>query len=213
MQNRPDRLQFWKLITIVFTLISIVALGIFGFQQRQPIALQIVGKRVNLDSGRMPAPSDASISELQDFTEAGGNIMGINVIRVDFRMNTRNTTFRHFKEPAVTAAWEKFLETQQVAPLFGSNEQTNQRLINLINGQFLCVNTTNTVAAQLIPEVASHSQTTCMAPIPPGYGDFVGFINVFLRKAPSVQEITELEESTRKLAIDIYERDVVKTKK
>lgn len=199
-----------KFATIVFLLVSIVAGGIYLWQNRKSL-LTPFADRVVTDARRIPNPSPATKTQLTQFADANSNIMGINVIRVDFQNNRRNTTFRYFKEEEVTTEWEAFIKSGEKVPLFGDNESSNQRLVSLINGQFVCVRTLDTSAGRVIPSVNQYSLATCMAPIPPGYGDFVGFINVFLRAQPTGAEILRLESQTAELSIDFYQRDIVKS--
>lgn len=203
-----------KAATILFLLIAIGAFAKYGWTHRKPIFTEMLtSNKINLDVGRVSTPSQATRTQLNQFADAYPWILGINLIKVDFRLNTRSTTYRYYKEDAVTEGWNEFLSSGRVAPLFGNNEAGNQRLINLINGQFSCVKTLDTVAGQLIPVINQFSLATCMAPIPPGYGDFVGFINVFLREQPTGQQISLIEKMTTEMSKDIYERDIVKSSK
>ena len=206
-----------KLATVVFLLIAIMAGGYYLWLNRKPLLTPFAGQKIVVDAKRIPNPSPASKTQLTQFADANENIMGVNVIRVDFQTNSRNTTFRYYKEQAVIDGWNAYMNSGPVpgvaraAPLFGDNEANNQRLVNLINGQFSCVRTLDTIAGQVIPVINQHSLATCMAPIPPGYGDFVGFINIFLRNQPSGDEIVRLERLTNEIAIDFYERDIVQS--
>ena len=202
-----------KLITIFFLLVSIAAVAYYGWQKRQNLLERIAftGKKINLDATRSPTPSPASITQLKQFADSKDWIEGINIIRVDFTTNTRATTFRYFKDAAIETAWAEFKEKNGAVPLFGSSESNNQRIVNLINGQFQCIRTLDTQAGTSIPIINQYSLATCLVPIPPGYGDFVGFMNVFLKRQPTGAEIIELEQSTAQISLDMYQRDIVKS--
>ena len=201
-----------KLATLLFMLIAIAAGSKYAWDHRKPLFTHFTGQKIVVDASRIPIPSPATKTQLTQFADSSPMIMGVNVIRVDFQQNTRATTFRYFKEPAVEEAWLAYLATIKApTPLFGDEEGNNQRLVALINGQFSCVRTLDTTAGRVIPTINQHSLATCMAPIPPGYGDFVGFINIFLRSQPTGAEIQELNGLTNQIAKDFYERDIVKS--
>jgi len=204
--------KYWKLITIFFLLVSIGAVAFIGWQQRQPILQKLTtGKKINLDTSRGPNLSPASKTQLQQFADSKDWILGINVIKVDFKANTREATWLYFKEPAVDQAWADYRAKSLYAPLFGQSESNNQRLVNLINGQFQCIRTLDTQASISVPTINQYSLSTCLTPIPPGYGDFVGFFNIFLRRQPTGAEILELEKVAESISLDIYQRDIVKS--
>lgn len=201
-----------KFATVVFLMITIVAFS-FAWRNRRALLQDYTTTRqkISVDASRVPNPSPATKMQLTQFANSKNDIMGVNIIRVDFAQNTRSSTFRYYKEQAVSDEWNEFLKSGRQSALFGDNESANQRLVALINGQFSCTRTIETEAGRFIPAVNQFSLATCMAPIPPGYGDFVGFINIFLRSQPTGSEIQELETITNQIARDMYERDVVKS--
>lgn len=208
-----DQTKTWKLVTLFFILVALSALTYYGWNVPQAVVESFAGsgKKINLESSRTPNPSPASKTQLNQFVDSKDWILGINVISVDFRQNTRSSTYRYFKEPAIEAEWVEFDASKKVILLFGEDEAANQRLVNLINGQFVCIRTLDVPAEQIIKSLSQHSLATCLAPIPPGYGDFIGFINVFLRRQPTGAEILLLENVTRQISLDIYQRDIVKS--
>ena len=206
-----DQTRTWKLITMFFIALALGAFTYYGAEIRQPLVDRLTGKKINIEAASVPDPSPASKTQLNQFIDSKDWLLGINVMRVDFQENTRTTTYRYFKDPVVENAWRAFDATKQPVALFGSEEASNQRLVNLINGQFSCVRTLDTLVSRLIPMINQHSIATCQVPIPPGYGDFAGFINVFLRRQPTGAEILQLQDETHQISLDIYQRDTVKS--
>jgi hypothetical protein len=213
MSTKKDNTRKWKIATIILAVVASISVATLGWQLRQPIIRQITGKKVNLDNARSPNPGKESQADLIKYVNSKNAIMGINIVKVDFKLNTRSTTFRYYKDEAVTQAWNDFIARNVQVDLFGKNELINQRIVNLINGQFSCAPVEETSAGMVIPTIREHATTVCLAPIPPGYGDFIGFINVFLRQPPSLADIKDVETETRKLSLDMYERDIVKSNK
>ncbi len=55
--------------------------------------------------------------------------------------------------------------------------------------------------------------TVCSISIPPFYGRFSGYLNIYLTKKPSPDELTLIRQVARDLSLRIYENDVDKTSK
>lgn len=201
--------QILKLITITFMLISVFVLGYVGWRDRQPIIEKLTGPKVRATATRVPNPSEETISIFTKFVDSRSWIEGINMVKVDFNQNVRQSTFRYFKSSPVTEAWNA--QKLNYAPLFGNVEATNQKIVNLINGISYCTTIQETTAGRIIPNLQNYASHVCAVPIPPGYGDFIGFMVLFLKKELTLSEQTSFLKEVEKLSVEMYERDVVKS--
>ena len=207
-----NQIKKWKLFTILFLLIAVSIISYVGWQQRQLLLGSFTNfdQKVNLDNSLKLVLSQTSQKQLKQFVDTKNWIAGINVNRIDFTSNTREVKFYYFKDALVETAWAEFELKYPNSQLFGQDESINQRLVNLINGQFQCARTSDTQFGMLIPVINQYSFATCLVPIPPSYGSFIGFISVFIRQQPTGAEILELEKITQQISLDIYQRDVLK---
>lgn len=206
--------KFWKMTTIILMLLSICIMAFYGWTFRTPLFEQVLGAKLPSDNSRVPYPSTTSKNAWHDFISQYTWVEGVNIIRVDFKQNIRATTHRDYKDAEMELSWKQWLEENgATAALFTENEEANQRIINLINGQFTCVPIMQTAAGVLIPAVKDYVVTACSIPIPPGYGDFIGFVNIFLRVSPTLHQIKIIKEGAEKLSLEMYERDIVKSTK
>ena len=203
-----DYTNTWKLVTILATLICLSALAVFAFQQRAPIVEALTGQKVFLSNLKSPIASEESQEELQKFVNAHSLVVGINIGRADFEYNTRESTYDFSKVPEINNAWKRSAGVSTV--LFGDDIQNNERVVKLINGQFVCARTSEITTAKRHPALARYSKATCSVAIPPGYGDFVGWINIYLYESPTFSQMEALQSIAEDLARDIYERDILK---
>jgi hypothetical protein len=92
-------------------------------------------------------------------------------------------------------------------PLFNDDTINNARMVDLINGEFVCHPYANSIDAIVNPATIPFAHTVCSNGIPPFYGMFSGTVNIITVKAPSPAETSQIREVIRNLALKIYERD------
>lgn len=205
MKGRKPQARIWKLIIFISTVVSIGLSFYFVNRETESIAPE---SKLAVGSARIPVPSEETKAILTNYILSNSNIEGMNIGRVDFRLNERAATWFYHREPDLQQAWVEWGD--KVAPLFTDDESMNQRLVSLINGQFGCVPIESSVAYMAVPLLRGHTTTICQAAIPPEFGDFVGWINVYLYQAPSMNEADKLESDLKIIAREFYERDVLK---
>jgi len=205
-----DYTNVWKLTTILATLVAVLAVAVYAFQQRTPIIEALTGHKLFMNPAvsKNPYPGKETGTELMKFVDTHDGVLGISVAKVDFELNTRITTWRYFKEPTVEKSWQ----TTQGKPLelFSGDTVSNARVVSLINGQFTCSPTNETTAGKVHPVMLNFSATTCSIAIPPGYGDFIGWINFYLTTTPTFNQLESLEKQATVISRTMYERDIMK---
>jgi hypothetical protein len=204
-----DHTSTWKLLAIVSSLIAVIALGTFSFQKRQPIIQAITGNKLFMKPLKgFSEPSSGTKEELISFVNGNSLIVGVNITHADFAANTRQSLFHFTKVEEVNKVLDS--SNEMAFPLFTDESYHNNRLVQLINGQFICAPTQGTISSITHPILNAHSKTICTVAVPPGFGDFVGWVNIFLQEEPTYSQMEKLRESAEKLARDIYERDVAR---
>lgn len=160
--------------------------------------------RINLSTGTLLYLND-SVVKSKDF------IAGIQIINVDFKKNIRSTSHFTFGDQRLRGDYEKY-QALRIAPLplFTSVENANQKIINLINGEFTCDDFEKTVSAGTMPGAADYVSKVCAISIPPYYGRFSGYMNVYLLKNPSQAELAIIRQLSRDISLKIYENDISK---
>jgi hypothetical protein len=135
-------------------------------------------------------------------------IVGIVVSTVDFQKNTRHIIYRNTDSSDLKDLYEnnnKLLTTE--IPMFNDDVTNNARMVDLINGEFVCHPYVNSIDAIINPRTVPYAHTVCSNGIPPFYGMFSGVVSIITSRAPTVTESAQLRELTRSLSSKIYERD------
>ena len=205
----------WQKIIQLFLFFAIL-LGAWGFwENRITIYNSIkVGARVESDEPLVINISNLTKSYFDTALDKSKDLIsGIQIIDVNFKKNTRVTSFFAFNDIDLKKAYEHFA-TNKVSdvPLFTENEVNNQRLINLINGDFVCYDYHDTPAYKLYLPFPKNISYICSISIPPYYGRFSGYMNIYLTRKPENDDLVFIRQLARDMSLRIYENDIDKSK-
>lgn len=213
--------SFLKILSwrkIIQSVIALLILGVaYGFwENRVTIYNSInVTAQVTTEEPLVIVLSSTTQQMLETTVNKGkGSIAGIQIVSVDFKKNSRVTSYFSISDETLKREFTKFLENRVSAtPLFTGNEKNNQRMIDLINGEFSCSPFKDTIAQSLMPRVGDTISSICSISIPPYYGRFSGYMNVYLYKEPSVADMSFTRQLIRDLSLKVYETDIDKSPK
>lgn len=218
VENITGLLKILTWQKIIQATITIFVLGAaYGFWENRVIVYNSlkVGARVEVDESLILNLSNPTIVMLDETVgRLKATVGGISVTNVNFKKNTRSTAYFSIVDPALKAAYASF-QSNRISDtvLFNDNEMNNQRMINLINGEFVCNDFKDTIAFKNLPGAASSIVTICSISIPPYYGRFSGYMTIYLTKKPSSDELTIVRQVARDISLRIYETDVDKSSK
>lgn len=203
---------------IVQATVLIIILGsTYGFwENRVTIYNSLrVGARVEVEQPLVLLLSTGTINMLDNTTTKMKDLIGgIQVVNVNFKKNTRSTSYLVSSDADLKKSYENFVAKKiSDTPLFTDLETNNQRIIDLINGEFVCYDFKNTPAIRIFPEASNSISTVCSISIPPYYGRFSGYMNIYLTRKPTIDDNGIIRQIARDLSLHIYEYDVDKSGK
>jgi hypothetical protein len=136
-------------------------------------------------------------------------IVAIQVTLVDFQRNTRIISYTSIDKPELRLIFGKFIKSApSELPLFNTDVVNNRRLVDLVNGEFICDPYRETIAAKLVPESTTHITTLCANSIPPFYGRFSGIIGIYLHRQPTPGEVDQIRALAKSLSSTIFNNDL-----
>lgn len=139
-------------------------------------------------------------------------IAGIQILNVNFTQNSRTTSYFGITDEKLKNAVDYYLARKvSSTPLFNSDVENNKRVVELINGNFICYNFNDTFAAIAYSGARGHISVICSTSIPPYYGQFSGYLNIYLKKPVSVAEVEFMKQLSKEISLMIYENDIIKT--
>ncbi len=206
----------WQKIFQALVLILIL-LGGWGFwENRITIYNSIkVGARVETDDPLVINVSSTTKAQFNLALEKSKDLVaGLQIISVNFKRNNRSTSYFAFNDRDLKLAYEHFAETRIAeTPLFTDSVINNQRIINLINGDFVCYDYKDTPAFKLYAQSLKNVTTVCSISIPPYYGRFTGYLNIYLTRKPENEEFVLVKQLARDMALRVYETDIDRSSK
>lgn len=206
----------WQKVIQSAALIFILAVTYGFWENRTTVYNSLkVGARVEVEQPLILSLSPGTTSMLDASTVKMKELIGgIQVVNVNFKKNTRSTAYFAISNTTLKKSFDQFTAGKIAdTPLFTDVEPNNQRIIDLINGEFVCYDFRNTPALKAMPNAGDTIPTVCSISIPPYYGRFSGYMNVFLVKKPTQDEVNLIRQIARDMSLHIYEYDVDKSGK
>jgi hypothetical protein len=139
--------------------------------------------------------------------------VGIQIINVDFRKNIRTQAFFVSNNEKLKKSVDDYLALTggSGTSIFTNNEVNNKRIIDLLNGNFICTPYEDTIAPLIYQGTLGSINYICSVPIPPYYGKFTGYVNVYLTEKPTDTKIAAIRQSMSELSIIVYEEALLIT--
>ena len=208
--KKQDSVSTWEVVTAITLLVCLAAAVTLMWKYRTPAYATVTEQKINTGKARLKAPSVESEKELIDSMKDLKYVSAVQMVSVDFGANERYSTYFRSSLPVVQAAWDDYQSKKtRNPPLFSADEQANQRLVNIINGKFTCERVEFTSIPKLVPGAVSVTDSLCSISIPPGYGEFVGFINFWVSRPLTQQDIEELELRMKNVSLKMFQRDII----
>lgn len=189
------RYRYYKYIAIpaiiFFILISIYSIaGRFGY-----------GFNINKED-HLNSDTRDYINKAMDFNP---NIVAIQIAEADLRTNTRHIVFTSIRKYELKTLYNNFIDgtiTKKV-PVFTKDQAANERIIRILNHEFVCSSYKDTISYKFVPESGKYISTVCAMSIPPHYGEFKGIVGFFLEKEPTETEKEFLRSILREISLKV----------
>ncbi len=151
--------------------------------------------------------------QVKNKVNTDNSIIGISIKSADLRLNEALSIFLASDDPLLTEIdfAMRSAGTNRM-PLFSSIGDANIKVIQLINGQFICVPFNYTLFAKMHPELKGSIKIVCSSSIPSYYGFFSGFIQFFINEDLSLEQQAQLKITAERLSTEVYLRDVIPAK-
>lgn len=204
----------WQKILQVIIFIIIVIGGWTFWENRSVIYNSWkIGARVEVDKPPIIEISQITKSYIDTaITRSNDLIVGIQIVSVNFKKNTRMSIYLASSDQELRTGYDRYNQNRVVdVPLFTDSEINNQRVINLINGDFVCYDYKDTPAAKLYVLNPKNIASVCSISIPPYYGRFTGYMNLYLTRKPVAEDLIVVRQFARDLSLRVFEVDIDKT--
>ena len=135
-------------------------------------------------------------------------IGGVILTEVDLKKNRRIVKFWHVVDSALRLEVANQISTMLPIAFFDTDKKNNDQMLAILNNQFVCAPTKETILVRFIPNLDSSFPFTCRLAVPPFTGEFAGLISVILTKIPSPTEVDSLKIELTRVSVEMYLRDI-----
>lgn len=189
----------WSAITKLSIILSLVILCILTWIYSEHILNFPHPGKLSLDKPPLELSKDG-LQSIDNVVRKSDLIVGISVISVNFQQNSRKIIHFNTDDSELLRLHDEYVLTHVSVdqPLFNNDQDNNKRIIRLINGDFVCTKYPLTVTYKYAPNVKI--ETVCALGVPPYYGQFRGFILVYLQHEPSPLEVDQVRILLRDLS-------------
>lgn len=197
----------WKKASLIFLLgASIVALAVI-FENRTTLFNRFL-QPVPLENISTPWEVSEETKNRMVSLVSTPLIGAIVLTEVDLKKNRRITKFWHVEDPQIKSDVTRISAHMLPQAFFDTDVKNNDQMLAVLNNQFLCSKTEDTIFIRFLPDIEKKYPSVCRIAVPPFSGQFAGMITLFLTKSPSQTDIDSLKIETTQLSIETYLRDI-----
>jgi hypothetical protein len=197
----------WRLAFLYMMTSLIGVIGYTVYEQRDHIFGQLLAVNSQNASTTFTLSKRTELS-IRDAANDLPWVVGVAVMSADLRLNEARTLFymNRVGKPDQFTTIKKY-------PIFSNQEDSNITAIQLINGEFSCVDFNKTPLKSLTPELSDTVKSVCRISIPSYYGYFSGFIIIFLNVDPDQTQQQQIKLVFSSLSTTIYFKDMLSTQR
>lgn len=145
-------------------------------------------------------------NEIDDIVKKNDHIVAIQIVTINFQKNIRTETYVSIDSVVLQEIYNHYVNNKVIeTPLFDENKVNNTRIVQLINGEFVCIPYKDTIAYKYAPDGENVVSTVCAIGIPPTYGEFTGIFTIYLKDKPTKDLTEQLFLLSREISTKIYD--------
>ena len=199
----------WKKIFQLFALLLIISVAWFTYAISDQLFTYIRTEKIQHVVSPTKQLSEATIEKITAATSRSDLVLGSGVTIFNFQKNIRYVIYLGANSYDLNADFSKYNHLLNAeSPIFGQNEFYNRKIVDIINGDFICVPYENTPFSQEMPDSTQHAQTLCVHGMPPVFGKLTGTVMFFLKRPPTSAETDQLRIIARDLSTYIYDNEL-----
>ena len=136
-------------------------------------------------------------------------VVALQVVNVEWQTNSRSTAFFYSDLAEMQKIVDEGMKRKETpTPLLTKDPDNNERFRRILSGQFSCTPIDKIIMTTVIPGIEKFAKSVCSTSIPPYPGKFSGYINLYVDRIPSDEELTDIETVARTFSSDVFVKDV-----
>ena len=135
-------------------------------------------------------------------------IGGVVLTEVDLKKNRSTIRFWAVRDQLFRNEVKAVLDELLPQAFFDSDPRNNGQMIQVLNNQFVCVDSKDTIFIRFFPDIDKQYPRVCRLAVPPFSGQFAGMVTILLTRPPTADEIAALKIEMTRVSVELYLRDI-----
>jgi hypothetical protein len=194
----------------LLTLLGAIFISLFAIFEHRDSLFAAAYKQIHSNNAIIWGISIDSKNDVAQLARFGsGLVSAVSVTDVDLRKNRKALKYFTSANPEIEALVRTIPETTHPISLFDYDQKNIEQMVSMLNNEFVCVNVAD-VDSRIKFFDKFKVQSVCRIAVPPYFGEFAGFITIYLSRIPTFDEVESLKMEAAKTSIQIYLIDISK---
>lgn len=206
-----DTLTFRRVALL--TLLAIISVVLFSlFENRNALFASIYKTTTPTTLIEWDLSNDSK-DQLKGLVSSINYVGAVLMTDVDLKKNRRVTKWYYVEDKILSE--EIKLTAAGILPqaLFDYDPKNTEQMVAMLDNEFRCTDTKDTVFVRFFPNFPDRFPQVCRLAVPPFFGEFAGFMTIFVTRRIKPEEYDALKIEVSRVAIEIYLRDISKKPK
>lgn len=209
LEDMIDTLTFKRVALL--SLLAIISIALLTLFENRAATFSALYKTAESTTAIEWDLSDESKNQLQSLIPGTQGLIGVVILTdVDLKKNRRKTKYIHIVDQSLSTVILPVASKLLPQALFDYDAKNTEQMVAMLNNEFLCVPSEDTVNARFFPTLTKNLPVTCRIAVPPFFGEFAGYITVILTRKPKAGEYDAMKIEINRIAIELYLRDISK---
>jgi hypothetical protein len=197
----------WTRAGLIFLAASMTVILLMLFENRTTLFNRFVDP-VPVENIAVPwkasEETKAELAKLVQQDLVGGAVL----TEVDLKKNRNTIRFWAVKDPVFKNEVKAVLDELLPQAFFDTDPRNNGQMIQVLNNQFVCVPSKDTIFLRFFPDIDTRYPTVCRLAVPPFSGQFAGMVTIILTRPPTGDETAALKIEMTRVSVELYLRDI-----
>ncbi len=190
---------FRLFLVIAFLMTVVLASMNFSWFSKTPVLKED-------ENVKLLVVSRSAAKKMADANKKYDVIVGIQVVTLNFHKNIRIETYMDIDNGVIQDAYNTYVNNKLYeTPIFTTDKVNNNRILHIINGEFICVPYKESTAYKYAPALDQAFITdVCAVGIPPYNNDVSGILTFYLKNPPTADEKATIFLFARDISTQIF---------
>lgn len=194
----------------LLTFLGAIGIVLFAMFEHRDALFAMAYKQVHSNNAIIWDISSDSKNDVLNLSKFGnGLVNAVSITDVDLSKNRKSLKYIVSANSEIQAKVKDLPQQVHAISLFDYDQKDIEQMVSMLNNEFVCTPIADVDQRIHFLELTKAVQV-CRIAVPPYFGEFAGFITLYLSRAPTFDEVESLKMEAARTSIQIYLRDISK---